>query len=484
MTSLKRCLLIIIACFTLAGCSQAIGGTGDSRILDERTFVDDMGNIIEVLDTEPRIVSLYRDHTENLFHLGAGDLLIGIDQKSLFPPASAELPRYDLDKVYDVEAIIAQSPDYVLVAPSVNSRYRGGISRLEASGVRVVSILPEDFAGFDDYVRELGMLTHREQEAEEAIIGLRLKLQDIADRTGKLERKTKVFFEASENGYQAVSPGTLPYLALELAGAENLAADVEPEYFNSLFSPFGLEKILALKDEIEVYLTLQGGVKPGSNLMEIEGLALFQEIRAVQQGRVFELDQVRINAYTLRYPDAVYDLARMLYPEELDDFRVYASEETLTRRMFAKIVVRFFHLPDTVISETGYYEWEKYHHGYGSFQDLDWQDPDFQDIETSVMHYMIRGLEDESRGEYYDSEAQVTRADLAYMAYMLEDLEAAGDQEILDIAGRQDERIIRTVVQSGRMQTQEGYFNPENTFSRENFIEFLEETYGDADDQD
>jgi iron complex transport system substrate-binding protein len=441
-----------------------------------------MGNIIEVLDKEPRIVSLYRDHTENLFHFGAGELLVGIDQKSLYPPATVKLPRYDLSKQYDLEAIIEAAPDYVLVAPSVNSKYRGGVSRLEGAGITVVSILPEDFEGFDDYLRELGMLSHSEDVAEESIKGLHRELEAIADRTNNFKPKTKVFFEASENGYQAISPGTLPYLALGLAGADNLASGVEPEFYNSLYSPFGLENILAIGDEIEVYLTLQGGTKPGSSPNEIIENAFFQDVSAIQMGRVYELDQVRINGYTLRYPDAVYDLARMLYPDELDDYQAYVSEETLTRRKLASIVVKFFHLPDSVISKAGYYDWEKFHHSYGSFSDVDWHDPDFQDIETAVMHYMIQGMDHESGFEYYSPDEMATRADLAYLVYMSEDLEMTDFVETLDIAGRKDEKIIQTVIDSGRMEISDGYFLPDETLSCREFIEYLEEWYGDADD--
>jgi hypothetical protein len=318
--------------------------------------------------------------------------------------------------------------------------------------------------------------------AEESIQSLHRELEAIADRTKNFKPKTKVFFEASENGYQAISPGTLPYLALGLAGADNLAASVEPEFYNSLYSPFGLENILAIGDEIEVYLTLQGGTKPGSSPNEIIENALFQGVSAIRTGRVYELDQVRINGYTLRYPDAVYDLARMLYPDELDDYQVYVSEETLTRRKLASIVVRFFHLPDSVISKAGYYDWEKYHHSYGSFSDVDWHNPDFQDIETAVMHYMIQGMEDESGLEYFSPDKMATRADLAYLVYMLEDLEMTDSVETLDIAGRKDEKIIQTVIDSGRMVISDGYFLPDETLSCGEFIEYLEEWYGDADD--
>ncbi|MDD4571827.1 MAG: hypothetical protein PHN47_05025, partial [Clostridia bacterium] len=49
-------------------------------------FIDDDGRNIALDSPCQRIISLYSAHTENLFTLGAGDLIIGVHDTSIYPP--------------------------------------------------------------------------------------------------------------------------------------------------------------------------------------------------------------------------------------------------------------------------------------------------------------------------------------------------------------------------------------------------------------
>ena len=63
-----------------------LGGTeSGTDIVDSNTFIDDAGNLIDIDKECGRIVSLFDEHTENLYFLGEEDRLIGVSDTSTFP---------------------------------------------------------------------------------------------------------------------------------------------------------------------------------------------------------------------------------------------------------------------------------------------------------------------------------------------------------------------------------------------------------------
>ncbi|MFT4864491.1 MAG: iron complex transport system substrate-binding protein, partial [Ilumatobacter sp.] len=62
-----------------------------------------------------RVVSLSPTHTEIMFAIGAGDLLVAVDDFSNFPAEALELPNQLSGFEPNVEAIAAIEPDLVLI---------------------------------------------------------------------------------------------------------------------------------------------------------------------------------------------------------------------------------------------------------------------------------------------------------------------------------------------------------------------------------
>ena len=74
-TILTVCLMIV---FLLPGCAKAKDADFKNVAQTEAViqFTDDDGRVISLDEPCSRIISLYSAHTENLFELGAGDLII------------------------------------------------------------------------------------------------------------------------------------------------------------------------------------------------------------------------------------------------------------------------------------------------------------------------------------------------------------------------------------------------------------------------
>lgn len=458
------------------GCHVELGGTKTgTSIIDDKTFVDDMGNLIKIEGAYTNIISLYPDHTENLFSLGVGETIIGVNQKSLFPPSVSELPKYSFEKEFDIEAMINAKPDLVLVAPTINKEHASFVTKLETAGLNVVSLMPENPDEFDIYIQKLAMLTGKQDDYQAILQQFYTELEEIKALTSSVEPNQNIFIETSENGYYTVAPNSLIDQAIDYASGNNIAKEVKRQYENVPIAPFGLKSILANKEKIDVYVSLTGISNPGSSLISIHQKSEFDEVKAIKDGRVYEMDNVIIGAYTFRYLVGVNELARYLYPQQIDNYEPLRTDEPLTRGTFAEILVKFFHLPVSTISSSTYYDYEKYNHSYGKFTDVDWQDEDFYYIETAVMHSFLKPIKKEDGSEVFDRNALVTRSDIASFMYILNDIESMDiNVKIDDIDNEENKDIIQKVVDNGLMDIEGGNFKPNGTYTNEEIINFLE----------
>jgi iron complex transport system substrate-binding protein len=113
-----------------------------------------------------RVVSLTCSNTEIVCALGCGELLVGVDDHSDFPPdVVALLPRVGPDLAIDVEAVAALEPDLVLASLTVPGHEKV-VERLEQAGLPYVASEPVSLADVvadvRDVARRLGVVERGE----------------------------------------------------------------------------------------------------------------------------------------------------------------------------------------------------------------------------------------------------------------------------------------------------------------------------------
>ena len=460
-------LCILIAVFSLLGVTACAVPPAHSPATDVPAageyviaFVDDDGREIRLNAPCERIISLYSAHTENLYSLGAGDTVIGVHSTSTYPPAAAFLPQYDYNA--DPEHVIAADPDCVLVRPFISNRVPDFITALESAGITVVSLYPETFAEFDQYITTLGLLTGTEQAAEESLRAFHARLQGISDQTAAIPREARqrVFFESTETNLRTITPDSMPGLAIQMAGGINLAADAEALSEGGSIAAFGEERILALADEIDVYVSQRGAMNAGGSLQGISERAGFDTVKAVQQGRVYLINEKLISSPTFRYDIGVREMARFLYPEWMDDLTPYQMDRPATRRDLANMLVRAAHLQVYLPSSSSYYQSAHSGHIYGLFEDVTWQDADFDYIEAAVLSGAIE-WEAREDGQYFSPEAPVTRDMLARAVFILYDYRSTqSHQAIFDLDDCGNADIVQILVDNGIFDLIDGHFLP------------------------
>ena len=180
-------LLIQISCF----------GTwvrADMTLLDDGSIQDLADRKVAINQTFQRIVSLYGAHTENLFELGASDKIIGVSRNEVYPPEALKKPIFSYHD--DPEKFLASRPDLVLIRPMIDRGYPQLISRLEKSGITVISLQPSTVDQLHTYWKILGHLTGRRKQAQAMVSRFDSAVAEYKAQGSEIKPKKKVYFEA------------------------------------------------------------------------------------------------------------------------------------------------------------------------------------------------------------------------------------------------------------------------------------------------
>ena len=127
-----------------------------------------------------RIVSLACSNTEIVHALGRGDLLVGVDDHSDWPPDLVDpLPRVGPDLDIDVEKVAALRPDLVLATLTVPGHEKV-VERLEAAGLPFIAPEPVSIPDVYRDIRRIADLLGVGDRGEALIAEMRMELGDGA----------------------------------------------------------------------------------------------------------------------------------------------------------------------------------------------------------------------------------------------------------------------------------------------------------------
>lgn len=468
--------LALLCCAAITACAAPAQSTQSAQKLAAKdpaiSFTDDDGREIKLDAPCSRIISLYSAHTENLYEIGAGDKLIGVYTGSIYPPEAVSLPAYDYKG--DPEQVIAAQPDLVLILPLISRKVPDYVAQIERAGIPVVSLYPDDYDKFADYIGKLAALTGTEETAQRRLEDFYAAIQDVVAVTGQITDKKTVFMESTETELRTVTPYSMPGRAIVFAGGINLAADAQPVSKGSAFAAFGIERVLENADNIDVYISQRGAMNAGGDLISIGERDGFDTIKAIKENRVYLITDKIVNSPTFRYQKGVAEVARFLYPDLMDDLSAYENDTPATRLKYAEIVMKTLHLPIYVPSSSKYYETEQKGHTFGLFGDVHWNDDGFDAIETAVFGGYI-GWEKSIDGlEYFYPDRPVTREELAKTVFLIGNFTPSANTDIADIGTCEKPRIVQTLVDQGIFTLEQGNFNPKRAVTNNEILTALQ----------
>jgi cobalamin transport system substrate-binding protein len=276
-------------------------------------FVDDMGKEIVMDKPASKIISLYSAHTENLFALGLNDEIIGVSTSDKYPEEVKEKEAYSYKD--DPEKIIAAQPDLVLIRTMIARTKPEFVEALENAGINVVTLYVSEYNNFDEYIEKLGMLTGKEEVAQEKLKEFHNAIDEVKQNAEKITEKKKVFFESRMKNYQTATPNSFAGTALTLVGAENIATDLKIPKKSTTVVAYGEEKLLSKANEIDVFVAQKGVMNKTVSVDEIKGRPGFDKIKAIKEDKIYIINEKLISGSTFRYTEGLKQLQEMIYPE-------------------------------------------------------------------------------------------------------------------------------------------------------------------------
>jgi iron complex transport system substrate-binding protein len=264
----------------------ALAGAAQARI----AVVDDDGRVVELAQPARRIVSLAPHLTEQLFAIGAGDLIVGTTDFADFPEAARGLPRVARAHSVDLERVSAARPDLVLVWGS--GFPPATVDAVRRLGVPTFVSEPARLADIATSLERLGALTGR--SSERAAAAFNAKLAALRDRY-RGRREVRVFYQVWNDPLMTLGGRHVVSEAIALCGGRNVFADLAP-----IAPRVSTEAVLAA--DPEVIVTAEPGARPS------DALAMWQRfgrISAVRRNLLVTLDADRINRHGPRIVDEI-----------------------------------------------------------------------------------------------------------------------------------------------------------------------------------
>jgi len=252
------------------------------------------------VDSAPaeRIVSITPTGTEMLYAVGAGDLVVAVDEFSYYPEGTplTDLSGWDPN----IEAILSFEPD--LVVMDWNDDLRSG---LEAAGVSVLVIAaPSAIEEVYGQIQLVGDATGFAPEAAVVVDAMRTAIDGLVDDAPQSSALT--YYHELDNTLYSVTSSTFIGAVYALFGLTNVAdaADADGAAFG--YPQLSDEYLLDADPDVIFLADTQCCAQSAETVAARPG---WDQLTAVQNGNVVELDDDVVSRWGPRLVDFVEAIA-------------------------------------------------------------------------------------------------------------------------------------------------------------------------------
>jgi len=191
-----------------------------------------------------RIISVVPNVTEMLFALGLGEKVIGVSDFDHFPPEVEKKPHVGGLINPNIEEIIAMHPDLVITYGTQSVLKQN----LQSVGIAMFPFVHGNVDHTLQFLLDLGRVTGAEDQARQIVDEIRKSFDDV--RAHAPLQHPKVFLVTGRTpgtlgGFYSVGRRAFQHDLVEIAGGENLFADVDQEAIQPT-----LEEVISRKPDI------------------------------------------------------------------------------------------------------------------------------------------------------------------------------------------------------------------------------------------
>ena len=208
----------------------------------EVVVVDDNGQQIKLAAPAKRIVSLAPNITEVLFHIGAGEKIVGADEYSNYPEEAKDILRVNNHAAANYELILSLEPDLVIAWQSGNGNKI--IDPLRKLGIPVFVVETNKMDAIPSLFRRFGKLSGHGDQAEQRAHEFSRRLQELrAAQAGK--SVIKVFYQIWDEPLITLNGEHMVSDIINLCGGVNVFSDAIP-----LVPYVNIETVVAADPEV------------------------------------------------------------------------------------------------------------------------------------------------------------------------------------------------------------------------------------------
>lgn len=224
-----RVLMIILAWLSVVAAAEVV-------------VVDDNGQQIKLAVPAKRIVSLAPNITEVLFHIGAGEKIVGADEYSNYPEEAKDILRVNNHAAANYELILSLEPDLVIAWQSGNGNKI--IDPLRKLGIPVFVVETNKMDAIPSLFRRFGKLSGHGDQAEQRAHEFSRRLQELrAAQAGK--SVIKVFYQIWDEPLITLNGEHMVSDIINLCGGVNVFSDAIP-----LVPYVNIETVVAADPEV------------------------------------------------------------------------------------------------------------------------------------------------------------------------------------------------------------------------------------------
>ncbi|MEV5409835.1 ABC transporter substrate-binding protein [Thermopolyspora sp. NPDC052614] len=334
---MRRFVLLLLAALAMAACgtqSATPQATPTQPAAQQAGFpvtIENCGRTYTFDKPPARVVTGYHPALETLLALGLQDRVVGRTNfsESAFLPGQKE----HYDKIPEIsptimlpqkEIMLSQGADFVLDNSTASFDAAGGyatVEELTAAGAPVYLLggwcSPEGQLAFKieqtfTDLRNLGAIFGVPGRAEKLITDLRARLDDAVKRVADRPKVKVLATDGGKGPVNAYGGAGLTNQMIELAGGENVLADVKADY-----TEVNAEKIAATDPQaliVTEYATLRGEPMPSAPDKAAQAFGIAKNSTAAKERRYLALPAAAQHP-GYRNILAVVEIAKFLHPE-------------------------------------------------------------------------------------------------------------------------------------------------------------------------
>lgn len=314
----KKLIAVILLLIIALGITGAVVWQQFSTPKEENSgvvsVVDDAGRNVTITGYPARIVSLAPSTTEILFGLGLSGKIVGaVSYSGYATDIQNTIKNKNITVVgtfnkVSVELVTGLRPDLIVASGA----YQQSLAqKFTEQGKTVVILNPTKFSGILSDITLLGKVTGQNANATALVDSMQSKAQEIIAKTSGLNRSSVyVEYYVDKDGYSSYGANSYINELIDMAGGVNVFAGFQGQYVTT-----STEEVLKANPEIIVIskgvMSKLSGITPDS----IRARESWDNIDAVQNNRIYEVDEALLTIWGPRIVDGLEALAQVIHPE-------------------------------------------------------------------------------------------------------------------------------------------------------------------------